>query len=107
MSALTETIKHWQGVVDGTGSTRGAGYMPLCAVYFSNYDKAGHGCEGCPVKARVGVPDCGFTAYGRWQRHQERHHVRSMELQGAKCEPGCATCARLSKAVLAALETLA
>jgi hypothetical protein len=59
LTALDGSIAKWKEIVAGRGTDEGINNCPLCAIFYY----AGAGCEGCPVSAKTGAPECDGSPY--------------------------------------------
>lgn len=102
LTALTGSISKWESVAAGTTEDAGASNCALCAEFFERPQR--DYCEGCPVAAKTGHPECWATPYMWWLDHQREAH---QHLFGPyRAQPGCAECARIAGAELDFLKSL-
>ena len=67
MTPLEQSIAHWERMRNDPGC-REEPYGDDCALCDAHYDgnkyATGHQCDGCPVAAETGHPNCSATPHG-------------------------------------------
>ncbi len=71
LQALKGSIEKWERIVAGTGGDRGYRNCPLCALFLRYSEPT---CEGCPVAAKSGRPNCEKTPYIAWHESGDRSY---------------------------------
>jgi hypothetical protein len=98
LEALRGSIEKWTRIVAGTTEDEGHDDCPLCQMFFRRPNPAALvTCEGCPVAAASGRPNCQKTPYVAYAEARE---------DGESTQPAAARTAQLSKLAEAELEFL-